>query len=69
MKKAILVLFLITSCDEEKSGGCLTAIPKNGTDRVFIKCLTRDEFNRGEHETSSWTAYKGHKFEQCDNCE
>lgn len=69
MKKIFFILILF-SCSEKDSGiGCLSAIPKNGTERVFLKCLTRSEFNRGENETPSWKYYKSHKFEQCGNCE
>lgn len=71
----IAVTFSFVSCSEDdepkKEVKCLTGVNNDG-DRVFIRCATKEQYLAGNNVaqggTANWTNYKGHKWEECDNC-
>lgn len=76
MKQVVLILALFAfSCsddDPETENGCLTGIPTGATDRVLIKCSTREQYLAGNNVsaggTASWNAYTGHQWAKCNDC-
>lgn len=76
MKQVVLILALFAfSCSDDdptSETGCLTGIPSGSTDRVLIKCATREQFLAGSNVsaggTSSWNAFTQHQWAKCSDC-
>lgn len=78
--KHVVFIFLASlfACSDDDSNsasskGCLTGIPKSGSqNRVLIRCCTNQEYLAGSNTsaggTSDWDAFKSHKWELCDKC-
>lgn len=74
MKKIIFILLLFCSCEEEEVTdlGCQTGIYKGTTDRVFMRCATRQQYMAGDNVNAGGISYSRNydhqKWEKCDRC-
>lgn len=48
--------------------GCITAIPKNGTDRVLICCCSYGQFDGGKDSLQNWNEYTEHQWRMDSAC-
>lgn len=78
MKKAFIILLIsFASCEDEPDElsdkiGCLTGVPVGKTDRVPMRCCSRQEFlagdNTGAGGTSYWNSYTKHAWKAVKDC-
>jgi hypothetical protein len=71
MKNLILgtLIFFAIGCSDDATSdtGCHTA-KNSGGDRVFLRCVEKSIYLKGEHEFPNWEFYTEHQWGKCDNC-